>query len=70
MTYGQMVDRIVAFKKGVGEGRFLRDVDSRCADALNRYWDMFGPHGLKPSQICIDALFRDVENKLSEGACT
>lgn len=58
-----MIERIVAFKRGAAEGRFLRDVDPQCADAMAVYWDAFGPHGAKPSKESIDFLFSEVERK-------
>lgn len=66
MTVGEMIDRIVAFKRGEGEGRFLSDADTECALALSVYWDAFGPHGTKPSKESINYLFSEVERKMAE----
>lgn len=66
MTHGEMVNRIVAFKRGEGEGRCLRDCDPACADALNHWWECFGPHGKKPCKVCVDNLFNEVERRLAE----
>jgi len=66
MTVGEMIDRIVAFKRGEGEGRFLSEVDPECASTLSVYWDAFGPHGAKPSKESINFLFSEVERKMAE----
>ncbi len=66
MTVGEMIDRIVAFKKGPPvDGELLRHVDPECADALNAYWNAFGPHGSHPSDLSINFLFNEVERRLT-----
>lgn len=66
MTYDEMIKRIVAFRLGHGDGRYLREVDPQCADAVHAYWEQFGPFGLKPCKTCIDDLFRQVEKGIAE----
>lgn len=61
MTYGEMVENLIKFKLGEGEGRFLRDVDPETADALNSFWDCFGPHGSCTSGSSIFDLCEHVE---------
>jgi hypothetical protein len=67
---GEMIDRIVKFKRGEGEGRTLRDADPLCADAMAIYWERFGPHGSHASKECIEYVFAQVEQRLASGEVT
>lgn len=65
MTFRQMIDRIVDFKTAEHNHRTLRDFDPICADAVNHYWEAFGPFGTNPCKSCIDNLFHQVESKVA-----